>query len=232
VSDHTIGQVVSMLQAEFQDLTISKLRYLEDQGLVTPIRTPSGYRKYTQDDLVRLRYVLTSQRDHYLPLKVIREHLEKMTATSEAAQDAEVRAAVLAPTESPSAPTGHAVGDEPERSLAELAEHLGVEISQLRRLREHGILIEDGPYGPAEQRIARWAVVMIRDGLEPRHLRMFVQFVDREVSFIEQLVTPLLRQRNPEASARARLLAGDLGEAAARLHGAILSRALEDLLRG
>lgn len=214
-----------MLAPEFPELTISKLRFLEDKGLVTPVRTPSGYRKYTRDDVVRLRYVLTTQRDHYLPLKVIREQLDIMRAESQADVPGE---AVAAPPPLAS-PVGTTIA--PLRTLPELAEHLDVEISQLRRLRDNGLLREDGPYDDADQRIAKWAVVMLRDGLEARHLRMFVQFVDREVSLIEQLVTPLLRQRNPDAGRRARLLAGDMGEAAARLHGAILSRALEDLLR-
>lgn len=217
-----------MLAPEFPDLTISKLRFLEDKGLVTPIRTPAGYRKYTRDDVVRLRYVLTTQRDQYLPLKVIRDHLEAMRVERDEQDEgtSQVPPPVPAPVTA-TVPTG----TEPPRSLAELAEHLDIELSQMRRLRDNGLLREDGPYDDADQRIARWAVVMLRDGLEPRHLRMFVQFVDREVSLVEQVVTPLLRQRNPEASRRARLLAGDLGEAAARLHGAILSRALEDLLR-
>lgn len=226
MSDLRIGEVVDLLTPEFPDLSISKLRFLEDKGLVTPVRTPSGYRKYTQDDVVRLRFVLTAQRDQYLPLKVIRDQLDAMT-DADANGDGTASAPPVAPVVAPA----NVAGPQPDRTLRELAEHLDVDISQLRRLRDNGLLREDEPYGDAEQRIARWAVVLLRDGLEPRHLRMFVQFVDREVTLVEQLVTPLKRQRNPEATGRARLLAGDLGEAAARLHGALLSRALEDLLR-
>ncbi len=253
----TIGQVVNSLTPEFADLSISKLRYLEDQGLVTPMRTSSGYRKYSEDDIRRLRYILTAQRDRYLPLRVIRAELDRLAAMAGADDDGPAVPAVQATgtaladgpvvvTEPPAKDTPAAdqatagpgsaapapAAGEPDRTLRELAEHLGLDIKQLRQLRDNGLISEDEPYGAAEQRIARWAMVLLNDGLEARHLRMYLQFVDREVAMVEQLVQPLLRQRNPQASTKARLLASDLGEASTRLHGALLSRALEAVLEG
>ncbi len=240
MSQYTIGAVVRQLQPEFSDLTISKVRYLEDQGLVTPVRTDSGYRKFSADDVRRLRFILTAQRDRYLPLKVIREELDRMSFSGD--EDDAGPAAAPAPPPPPVVPASvdlptpvearGAHDGEPRRSLRELAEHLGVEPKELRALRDHGLLPEAEPYGAADQRIARWALVLLRDGLEPRHLRMYVQFVDRELALFEQMVGPLLKQRNPDSHRRARLLASDLGESSTRLHGALLSRALEELLQG
>ncbi len=238
MSQFTIGAVVGQLQPEFPDLTISKVRYLEDQGLVTPVRTDSGYRKFSADDVRRLRFILTSQRDRYLPLKVIREELDRMVFHPDEAPDKgdgvdNEPPVVPASVELPTPVEARGAHDgEPRRTLRELAEHLGVDGRELRALRDHGLLPEAEPYGAADQRIARWALVLLHDGLEPRHLRMYVQFVDRELALFEQMIQPLLRQRNPDSHHRARLLAGDLGESSTRMHGALLSRALEELLRG
>jgi len=273
VNPYTIGAVLEQLRGEFTDLTISKIRYLEDQGLVEPQRTPSGYRKYRDRDVARLRWALRVQRDRYLPLKVIREELERLgdrvidevAAADGAVGHAEVLPAGLAvaPEEDQGPPVeplngfGRVAGDGgwPEQAdaegvtttpspggapampdhpvtLRELADLLDVDAGVLRSLRDNGLLPDQEPYQPHDARVARWSVKLLEVGLEPRHLRMYPQFADREAALVEQLLLPLQRQRNPQSRARAADLATDVAEAGARLHAALLSRTLHDLLEG
>lgn len=349
----SIGDVLTLLRQEFPDVTISKIRFLESQGLVNPERTPSGYRKFYEHDVERLRWVLRQQREHFLPLKVIKDRLDEEpahtaapaavveapapTATGDgptptepalvgppaAAADGGLglsglevatthhpaattrattvpagrvvhaaaapapstgrtrrhapAAAYAAPAADPGPPTapaaapvsgsagdhrpgpGDAVGGNgtptvgqgapaapPPASgavggasltLEELATASGLDTAALRQLCEFGLLAPGTVAGVEyfdEQAltVARTASRFAQFGIEPRHLRLYKNAAEREAGFIEQVVVPLVRQRNPEARARAGETADELSRLGQQLRGALLRRLLDDLLRG
>lgn len=237
MSTHSIGEVLNRLKDEFEDITISKIRFLEAEGLIQPDRTESGYRQFTDGDVERLRYVLRSQRDRYLPLKVIKDELQRIDAglpvqPSNVDPDP-VEVAVLREETVSSADQGPALlaapATEIQLTAAELAEAAGLQVSDIRALEDHGVLVGDRYDGDA-LRLARVAADLLEAGLEPRHLRMFVQFADRQSAFVEQLVVPLLRQRNPEARRSARDRAERLGERGVALHRLLLGQRLRKIL--
>jgi DNA-binding transcriptional MerR regulator len=182
----TIGAVCSRLKDEFADISISKIRYLEDQGLLTPKRTQGGYRLFSEDDLERLRTILRLQRDEFLPLRVIRQELASPTS----AERKRRRPAGLAEP-------------EPEVDAAELAERAGVSAQLVRELEEYGLLSPrpDGGakrYTETDVDIAHACGQLAQFGIAPRHLRTFKTSADRTVGLIEALVAPALRARSPE----------------------------------
>jgi DNA-binding transcriptional MerR regulator len=252
---YTIGEVLNHLKEEFEDITISKIRFLESEGLIYPDRTESGYRKFTEDDVDRLRFILTAQRDHYLPLKVIREQLEKVdagepqtrgpTLPAQAGAVEEItgqRAAEIAAALEAAVVSGDSLMlDQPPAqvslTLREFCEATGLEGSEVRALRDYGIVGDrgddaGGPFNGDDLLAARAARELLNLGLEPRHLRMYRQFVDREVALFEQLITPLLRQRNPEARRQATRQLDKLGALTGRMKRALLVRALRGYVHG
>jgi DNA-binding transcriptional MerR regulator len=261
VTSHTIGEVLTQLKGEFDDITISKIRFLEAEGLISPDRTESGYRKFTPEDVERLRYVLRAQRDRYLPLKVIKDELARIDAgldagLAEAAGDGEVEVdGPKAPTAADgSAPGGGAgaAGDRPassagaggsaprlldgaptevQLSAEELATASGLDDGQLTALRDHGLLGPGPAYDGDDLQVARFAAALLRSGLEVRHLRMYLQFASREASVAEALVAPLLRQRNPASRRAAIDHAEHLAVVGGQLHRALLVKQLRALLR-
>jgi len=236
---HTIGEVLNRLKQEFDDVSISKIRFLESEGLVRPGRSDSGYRQFSDEDVERLRYVLTQQRDRYLPLKVIKDELSRLDAGL--------------PVESEIAASGDAGGEDattvarlgsgaeardPAGLLAdvaldrgELAHASGLDVSQIEALIAGGILERDAPFDGSALRTARVAAELIRRGLEPRHLRGFRLAADREADRIDQLVAPLLRQRNPESRRTASTRAEELVALGAQLQRLILEARLSHVLR-
>ncbi len=248
MSTLTIGDVLNRLQDDFPDITASKIRFLETEGLVEPDRTPGGYRKFTDEDIERLRYVLRAQRDRYLPLAVIREELKRIDAGEEPDPGRPPTPDELAGGDQPTEPEGDAetAAQAPRRSVAaqrqaaasdvhlsgrELAEAAGLELGQVRALQEHSLLPPGDVFDGEALLAARAAAGLLGAGLEPRHLRMYRQFADREVSLHAQLVQPILRQRNPQARQRATELLDALAEHGTELHAALLRRELRDLLR-
>ncbi len=254
MTTHTIGEVLNQLRDEFDDITISKIRFLESEGLISPDRTESGYRKFTPADVDRLRYVLRAQRDRYLPLKVIREELEQRDRapgtpligapdgsdpaaprgpagpaggpTAVGGEDAAAHTGATAAVEPlPSRP----VADGPVLDTEQLAAAAGVEVGDVAGLVEHGLLPAP-PYDAEAVDIARLAGQLLGGGLEPRHLRMYRQFAERELALGEQLVSPLLRQRNPDSRQAAAAQADLLATAGAALHRALLVQRLRSLL--
>ena len=183
---HTIGAVCARLQPEFTDISISKIRYLEEQGLLTPKRTRGGYRLFSEDDVERLETILRLQRDEFLPLRVIRHEL----SAGGAAERKRRR------------PAGF--GDrEPELDLAELCERAGIDGELARALEEFGLLAsrtEGGErlYRESDAEIAAACGQLARFGIDARHLRTFRNSAGREAGLLEQLVAPALRSRNPE----------------------------------
>lgn len=259
----TIGEVLNQLKEDFEDITISKIRFLESEGLIYPDRTESGYRIFSDDDVDRLRFILTAQRDHYLPLKVIREQLDRLDAGEAPGQgpgptppptlvagggedDAEhltpIQTAVqmAKALESAAASSDGAVLEAPstaiELTLREFCEATGLDSAQVRALREYAIVgdpaDETAPFDADDLLTGRAARELLALGLEPRHLRMYRQFVDREVALFEQLATPLLRQRNPEARRQAARQLEKLAGLTARMKRSMLSRELRRYVRG
>lgn len=236
---YTIGEVLNQLKEDFEDITISKIRFLESEGLVYPDRTESGYRKFTDDDVDRLRFVLTAQRDHYLPLKVIREQLDRLDAGGYPAVGAvpQSGAPVGVAGDEADDPDGLAAAPaEVSLGIRELAEATGLDPAQIRALREYGVLgdrTDEKAFFDGDDLVAAKAArELLQLGLEPRHLRMYRQFVDREMALFEQLVQPLMRQRDPEARRQAVRQLETLSALTSRLESALLARALRSHVHG
>ena len=220
----TIGEVLAVLRDDFPDVTISKIRYLESEDLVHPQRTPSGYRKFSRADVSRLRYVLTAQRDHYLPLRVIKDQLDAL----DRGDPLPGAAVVPAP---PPASTGE--GTEAPLTSEQFARAAGLEPEQLADCVQFGLLSTDseGRHPAGDLPIARAAAGLARHGVEPRHLRVYRSAVEREAGLVEQLVAPVLRARSEEARTRAAEKLAELAALSAQLHTALLETRLRELLR-
>ncbi|MFI5910528.1 MerR family transcriptional regulator [Dactylosporangium sp. NPDC051541] len=212
----SIGEVLASLRGDFPDITISKLRFLETEGLVEPRRTPAGYRKYTWTDVSRLRYVLTAQRDQYLPLRVIREHLATMREPL-----ADVSASV--PVES--VETTRLTRDE-------LLTKSGLTEALLKGLEDHGLLKTrpGAGYDADALEVATAAARLAEYGVEPRHLRAYRAAADREIGLFSQLVTPLTRQSGPNGRAKAADTVHELSDLTQRVHAALVRAGLREIL--
>jgi DNA-binding transcriptional MerR regulator len=183
---HTIGAVCARLQPEFPDISISKIRYLEDQGLLTPKRTRGGYRLFSEEDVERLETILRLQRDEFRPLRVIRQEL----AAGGGGERKRRRPAAL----------GEAEG---ELDLQELCERAGIDLALARALEEFGLLVPrleggDRLYRESDADVAAACGRLAQYGIDARHLRTFRNSAGREAALLEQLVAPALRSRNPE----------------------------------
>ena len=230
----TIGEVLKALQADFDDITISKIRFLEAEGLISPDRTDSGYRKFDDDDVERLRYVLRAQRDRYLPLKVIREELDRIDA------GLDVGSAAGPSPEDVASLRGEddGLGDQPllpprgteTYDVEGLAAAAELDPADVEALVGHGLLPATATFDAAALRVARLAADLLDAGLEPRHLRMYPQFAERQFALIEQLIAPVLRQRNPEARSAATARGERVAERGAALNRALLGNRLRDNL--
>jgi DNA-binding transcriptional MerR regulator len=230
----SIGEVLVAVKTEFPDITISKIRFLESEGLITPERTPSGYRKFYVDDVDRLKSILRMQRDEYLPLKVIKERLVQSDAVNEGA-DVELEGAsgegegASVSEELAEAPTGL------QMSLEEMSAATGVDRERIKELESFGIVCTHGPEGGRYYDGEDYIVLSIvkdflRHGIEPRHLTMYKHFADRESSFFEALVAPTLRQRNPDARRAATQTLTDLSVTSRKFKQALLRNALREHL--
>jgi DNA-binding transcriptional MerR regulator len=230
----SIGEVLVAVKTEFPDITISKIRFLESEGLITPERTPSGYRKFYVDDVDRLKSILRMQRDEYLPLKVIKERLVQSDAVDEGA-DVELEGASA---EGEGASVSEELAEAPtglQMSLEEMSAATGVERERIKELESFGIVCTHGPEGGRYYDGEDYIVLSIvkdflRHGIEPRHLTMYKHFADRESSFFEALVAPTLRQRNPDARRAATQTLTDLSVTSRKFKQALLRNALREHL--
>jgi hypothetical protein len=191
----TIGGVLAALTPEFPDLTISKIRFLEAEGLVTPHRTGSGYRTYTDRDIERIRYVLTAQRDRFWPLKVIRDALDAMDrGLTPGEPGADPRPRVPGPVADPDVPSAADLATPPTLRLTsrELREAAGLDRPTLEALETYGLVRADrsGHFDDDALAVARAAAALAAYGVEPRHLRPFRTAADREIGLVQQLVRP------------------------------------------
>lgn len=223
----SIGAVEARLKPEFPEVTISKIRFLESEGLVTPHRTPSGYRQFSAADVSRLRYVLAAQRDQYLPLKVIKDHLDAIDRGLEPARPEARMPAALRTAEVPS-PREFASGAEVRMTRAELLAHSGLSATSLAELEQFGLLAAGpGGYFDADAaHVASMSAELLAVGLEPRHLRSFRTAADREATLITQLVSAQARQRDPDARERAGAEAAQLAATVLRLHSQLVKAGL------
>ena len=301
MSDHaylSIGEVLQLLQDEFPDVTISKIRFLESQGLIDPERTPSGYRKFYDPDIDRLKFILREQKDSYLPLKVIKGRLDAGEGTgpvlrpvpsaeggdgvlpsdrrmaAAVSSEAPVSAAApaladdaprpvradsdapasdgVAPGDRPSeagaghedetpagaSPAGASVGDHepelmPSSSLTfdELVTASGLTPAQLREVERYGLVVgrpvgRTTYYDDESLVIARLVAGFLRYGIEPRHVRMYRTAAEREAGVFEQVILPLVKQRNPQARAQALASLSELTQLGTGMRDAMMRQAL------
>lgn len=288
--DHlSIGEVLSLLKVEFPDVTISKIRFLESQGLLDPERTPSGYRKFYDQDVERLRWILRQQRENFLPLKVIRGKLgaeeipgsgpatraraladalstgsgsqadvpgsgsqadapgsgspsnTEEAATLPAPREAApaVTAAVTRAKKPPTRPMSivrqrdQGAGEDETLTFDEVCESCGLAPERLRELERFGMLsgrLVAGSvyYDSSAIAVARLAAAFVNHGIEPRHLKMYKNTAEREVALFEQVVTPLLKQRNPRSRQQASDTLDQLLQLAQELRGLLMGQAVDE----
>ncbi|MDT4913737.1 MAG: hypothetical protein QOC66_2865 [Pseudonocardiales bacterium] len=236
----TIGDVLAHLKVEFPDLTISKIRFLEDQGLVQPERTPSGYRKFSGGDVNRLRYVLSQQRDHYLPLRVIKDQLDAIDrglVPPGTSTDSPRTAHMAVASIEDNAPTADHFRPAPAAmrlSRDELLNAAGLRSEQLTELEQFGLVAKKpgGHYDDDALAVAKIVSDLARFGLEGRHLRAFRSAAEREVGLFSQVVGPTSRQRGSEAKARAEETVRELAALSVRLHAALVQIGLREVIGG
>jgi DNA-binding transcriptional MerR regulator len=224
----SIGQVMAILRTEFPDISISKIRFLETEGLITPQRAPSGYRRYTEGDLDRLRYVLAVQRDHYLPLKVIKEHLEQL----DRGQAPLSVGSQSMPTGSAPAGVGRianppaAAAKQPVRlTRQELLEASGLTENALIELERTQIVATrrgTAHYGRDALTLAIAARRLAEYGIDGRHLRVFKLSADREVGLVEQVIAPYVRRTGAN-----RDVPSDVTQLVISFHAALVRTAME-----
>ena len=209
-----IGEVIAQLRAEFPDVSVSKIRFLESEGLIQPARSPSGYRRFAPADVERLRYILTAQRDNYLPLRVIRDQLH---------------AGEEGPRHPASAGQPAAADRRPFLSRRELLEAAGIDDEQLTELEDFGLVSRLGRQYPADALDAARALAELgRYGVHARHLRVLRASAEREIALIEQIVAPILRQRTPGAAGRAGQSARQIAALVVEMHAALIKMGLAD----
>ena len=248
----SIGEVLEQLRDQFPDVTISKIRFLESQGLINPERTPSGYRKFSEDDLERLRWILAQQRDHFLPLRIIRDRLDAFGPNGAPPYDAYTPDGSTLEHDSPRLPFEDVItaGDDEDETLgsitpddarpagelsrSELLETSGITDAQLDALQDHGLLApvvgegERALYDEEALTVAGLAAGFHARGIEARHLKMYGHFADREAALFTQVLMPYLRQRNPMARERLQEELEELSRLGRRLRTEMLRRALRD----
>lgn len=232
-----IGQVLADLRTEFPNVSVSKLRFLEAEGLVLPERTPAGYRKFSASDVARLRYVLRVQRDHYLPLKVIREHLDAMDRGLEPPEIAGAAARAPRPPDQVeaapapvAAPTQRAAAGM-RLSREELLANSGLSEQQLDELETYGLIepLAGTAFYDTDALVAATALAgMAGYGLEPRHLRVFKSAADRQVGLVEQVTASLRPRRGSSGDERASEATDRLVGLAVQLHEVLMRRGLRN----
>jgi DNA-binding transcriptional MerR regulator len=230
----SIGEVLDSVREDFPDISISKIRFLEAEGLLSPTRTESGYRKFYEDDVTRLRHILTLQRDHFLPLKVIKERVLNGDPNAASHVPAPLTLVRSAPAETSSdegaAPAADLTGVQMNRD--ELCRAARISDQQLRDLEDFGILKagEGDTYDDADLLVAKAARGFLEHGLEPRHLKMYRQFAEREANLFDQLTNPMTRQRAPGAQAQASQSIREMANLSRQIREGTLRAALREHL--
>ncbi|MFJ4715139.1 MerR family transcriptional regulator [Streptomyces sp. NPDC088785] len=218
----SIGTVLNVLRDEFPEVTISKIRFLESEGLIEPQRTPSGYRKFSPEDVERLGHVLRMQRDHYLPLKVIKEQLDALERGEPLTVPAAGRSGDAAADEGGDVPTAARVGRD------ELLAAAGIDEAELGEWESYGLIapLPDGGYDASSVLVAELVGELGRFGIGPRHLRVMRAAADREAGLVDSVVAPLKVHRNPQTRTLAQARATELAGLTVKLHAALVQTAL------
>ncbi|MGW0811325.1 transcriptional regulator FtsR [Nonomuraea sp. NPDC002799] len=208
-SHMSIGEVLALLQGEFPDVTISKIRFLEGEGLIEPERSPSGYRKFTHLHVEQLRFILTEQRDHYLPLRVIKDRMAESFGLPRPVQQKQ----------------------ELRLSRAELIEAAGIDEETLDDLEDYGLLTPVARrYDEEALKVARTVGALARFGLHARHLRSVRAAAERECGLVEQAVAPILKRRAPGAIGEADEVARELSALLLDLHASLVRTGVRSVL--
>ena len=227
-----IGEVLDLLRSDFPGVTIPKIRFLEDKGLVKPERTPSGYRKFSGEDVDRLRYVLRMQRDHYLPLRVIGEHLDAIDrGLAPPPIDPVVPTVPTVALAADGLPSAESFGrrDQVRLSRKELLKIAEISEDLLAQLEQYGLVTPrtgTGHFDTDALVIATTARDLAEFGFEPRHLRAFKTSADREVGLVAQVVAPHKRGRDTAAQARAEETVNEIAALSVRLHATLVKAGL------
>jgi DNA-binding transcriptional MerR regulator len=208
-SHMSIGEVLALLQGEFPDVTVSKIRFLEGEGLIEPERSPSGYRKFTHLHVEQLRFILTEQRDHYLPLRVIKDRMAESFGRPRAVQ----------------------AKQEVRLSRGELLEAAGIDEETLAELEDYGLLAPVARrYDEEALKVARTVGALARFGLHARHLRAVKAAAERECGLVEQTVAPVLKRRAPGAIGEAEETARELSSLLLDLHASLVRTGVRAVL--
>ncbi|BCT75908.1 MerR family transcriptional regulator [Sinomonas cyclohexanicum] len=217
-----IGEVLATLAEDFPSMTASKIRFLEEKGLISPHRTPSGYRQYSDGDVERLRFILSLQRDQYLPLKVIKDYLD---AVDRGERPESLPGGMSIAPRPVTDELGAQLSATRPRSLSEaqLRAESGASARLVESMLSFGLItVEDGRFDAHALTVARTCVALEGRGLEPRHLRPFQTAAEREVGLIEQAVAPSASRRDTASRARAAEEARELSELFMTLHRALV----------
>ncbi|MCL2780358.1 MAG: MerR family transcriptional regulator [Actinomycetia bacterium] len=227
----SIGEVLNQLRGQFPDVTISKIRFLETEGLVHPDRTPAGYRKFTAADVARLSYVLTQQRDHYLPLRVIKDQLDAMDRAPSGWGGAPRLAHLAIADNAPTAEHFQPAPPSLRLSRDELLNATGLTAAQLRELEEFDLVaaLPGGRYDDDALAIGTVVGQMARFGIEGRHLRAFRSAAQREVGLFSQVVGPIAKQHSADAKARAEEAVRELAALSVQLHATLVQIGLRSI---
>lgn len=244
----SIGEVLLHLRAEFAEVTISKIRFLESEGLVQPGRTPSGYRQFAVADVERLRFVLSAQRDHYLPLKVIKEQLDAADQGTEPVPSASAQRLPRKLVSLGSFDSGRGDGErssmpspedfaterEIRLTMEEFLAQAGIDAATLAELQQYGLVRPGaaGFYDADAVLVAQTVKAMTEFGIEPRHLRAFRASADREVGLLEQIVAPIYRHRDADAKARADEVVKELAALSVALHTLLVKAGIRGVTGG
>jgi DNA-binding transcriptional MerR regulator len=222
-----IGEVLARLRPEFPDISPSKIRFLEAEGLIEPARSRSGYRQFALADVERLQYILTTQRDEYLPLRVIKERLDALDGDGRRTRQtlATALGAAVAADEAARQPQSSATA----MTRAELLEAAGIDADRLAELEDYGLIRRSGRhYGPDALEVARACAALAKFGVAARNLRGIKAAAERDISLAEQLVSPQLRQRGAGARAAAAQDAWQIATLSLWLHAALVESGLDE----
>jgi DNA-binding transcriptional MerR regulator len=225
----TIGEVLNQVRSEFDDISISKIRFLEAEGLIVPSRTKSGYRKFSSSDVDKLRYILRMQRDHYLPLKVIKEHIEAIDRGLKPEIDE---------IEKPKVPSALVDLNQLEIKKSnirvtreELIANTSITDQDLKESEDYGlikVLADKRHYDDIAVKTARVIAALSGFGLEPRHLKFLKSGSDRESSLIKQVASPMSRSRRPDAGEQALEMMREISNLTNQLHFILVSSTLDE----
>jgi DNA-binding transcriptional MerR regulator len=227
----SIGEVLEAIKVDFPDVSISKIRFLESEGLINPERTGSGYRKFYDPDVARLRYILSLQKEQFLPLRVIRERLAEADASGsipaiEPAGGGSTTSAAAKANGSAKAPR---ITTDVQLDRTGLSEASGLSDDELQGLEDFGLIAAGDFYDGNDLAVAKAARRLLDYGLEPRHLRMYRQWADREASFFEQIVAPMARRKDPSSQMKAAQSSQDLIGLSQQIRDAMLRTSMKQL---